>query len=91
LNQEKKITRENTEPRKKKQNIVNTALRRKGTVIHTVRLFGTNSLEKGAMWHATEDGISESERPSIARQRLCNQVSCIIVWVTKHVQTTMHI
>jgi hypothetical protein len=27
-------------------------------------------------------GISESERPSIARQRLGNLVSCIIVWVT---------
>jgi hypothetical protein len=27
-------------------------------------------------------GISESERPSIARERLGNQVSCIIVWVT---------
>jgi hypothetical protein len=31
-------------------------------------------------------GISESERTFIARQRLGNQVSCIIVWVTiKHV------
>jgi hypothetical protein len=27
-------------------------------------------------------GISESERPSIARQRFDNQVSCVIVWVT---------
>jgi hypothetical protein len=27
-------------------------------------------------------GISESERPSIVRQRLGNQFSCIIVWVT---------
>jgi hypothetical protein len=36
-------------------------------------------------------GISESERPSIARQRLGYQVSCIIVWVTiKHVHTTTH-
>jgi hypothetical protein len=34
-------------------------------------------------------GISESKRPSIARQRLGNQVSCIISWVTsKHVHTT---
>jgi hypothetical protein len=29
------------------------------------------------LWHAA--GISESEQPSISRQRLCNQVSCIIV------------
>jgi hypothetical protein len=35
--------------------------------------------------------ISESDWPSIARQRLGNQVSCIIVWVTiKHVHTTTH-
>jgi hypothetical protein len=27
-------------------------------------------------------GILEPEEPSIARQRLGNQVSCIIVWVT---------
>jgi hypothetical protein len=34
-------------------------------------------------------GISEPKLPSIARQRLGNQVSCIIVWVTiKHVYTT---
>jgi hypothetical protein len=30
-------------------------------------------------------GISESERASIARQCLGNHVSCITVWVTKHV------
>jgi hypothetical protein len=36
-------------------------------------------------------GISESEQPSIARQRLRNHISCIIVWVTiKHVRMTMY-
>jgi hypothetical protein len=36
-------------------------------------------------------GISESEWPSIARQRLFNQVSCVIVWVTtKHIHATPH-
>jgi hypothetical protein len=36
-------------------------------------------------------GISESERKSIARQRLGNQVSCIIVWVSiKHVHVATH-
>jgi hypothetical protein len=36
--------------------------------------------------------ISELERPSIARQWLGNQVSCIIFWVAiKHVRTTTHI
>jgi hypothetical protein len=41
------------------------------------------------LWRA---GISESERPSIARQRLGNQISCINVWVTiKRVHATTHI
>jgi hypothetical protein len=53
---------------------------------YTFRLFGTNSLKEGAMWGDAESRKSESERSSIATQRLSNQVSCIIVWVTiKHV------
>jgi hypothetical protein len=44
------------------------------------------------LWLAAKSRIiSESEWPSISRQRLFNQVFCIIIWVAiKHVHTTTH-